>query len=183
MKSFSTLLIGLAFLTLFSGCEKFEDKKFSTTIEVRFPVQAQSDNNGSFVVDLSNLADVMATNVDLAKVKENIKRYELVGIKYKIFEYWDSPNTTFNGSIGFGNKYMTQPGTEFLLPSFNLQESMVQTELSKMEFSSADIAKIQQYFTDSNELKVFFKGTLSETPSNFNLYLQIDIDAIAEVEK
>jgi hypothetical protein len=78
---------------------------------------------------------------------------------------------------------MTQPGTEFLLPSFNLQESMVQTELSKMEFSSADIAKIQQYFTDSNELKVFFKGTLSETPSNFNLYLQIDIDAIAEVEK
>jgi hypothetical protein len=183
MKSFSTLLIGLAFLTLFSGCEKFEDKKFSTTIEVRFPVQAQSDNNGSFVVDLSNLADVMATNVDLAKVKENIKRYELVGIKYKIFEYWDSPNTTFNGSIGFGNKDMTQPGTEFLLPSFNLQESMVQTELSKMEFSSADIAKIQQYFTDSNELKVFFKGTLSETPSNFNLYLQIDIDAIAEVEK
>ena len=183
MKPFSTLLIGLAFLTLFSGCEKFEDKKFSTTIEVRFPVQAQSDNNGSFVVDLSNLADVMATNADLAKVKDNIKRYELVGIKYKIFEYWDSPNTTFNGSIGFGNKDMTQPGTELLLPSFNLQESMLQTELSKMEFSSAEVAKIQQYFTDSNALKVFFKGTLSETPANFNLYLQIDIDAIAEVEK
>lgn len=183
MKSFSTLLISLAFLTLFSGCEKFEDKKFSTTIEVRFPVQAQSDNNGSFVVDLSNLADVMATNADLAKVKDNIKRYELVGIKYKIFEYWDSPNTTFNGSIGFGNKDMTQPGTELLLPSFNLQESMLQTELSKMEFSSAEVAKIQQYFTDSNALKVFFKGTLSETPANFNLYLQIDIDAIAEVEK
>lgn len=183
MKSLSTLLIGLTFLFLFSGCEKFEDKKFSTTIEVRFPVQAQSDNNGSYVVDLSNLADVLATNSDLAKLKENIKRYELVGIKYKIFEYWDSPNTTFNGSIGFGNKEMTQPGTELLLPSFNLQESMAQTQLSKIEFSSTDVAKIQQYFIDSDALKIFFKGTLSETPANFNLYLQIDIDAIAEVEK
>jgi hypothetical protein len=183
MKSLLSLILGVAMLTLFSGCEKFQDKKFSTTIEVRFPVQAQSDNNGSFVVDLSNLADVIATNEDLAKVKENIKRYELVGIKYKIFEYWDSPNTTFNGSIGFGNKEMAEPGTEFLLPSLNLQESMTQTQLSKMEFSSAEIAKIQQYFTDSNALKIFFKGTLSETPANFNLYLQVDIDAIAEVEK
>lgn len=183
MKSLSSLLLGLVFLTLFSGCEKFEDKKFSTTIEVRFPVQAQSDDNGSFILDLSNIADVMATNEDLAKVKENIKRYELVGIKYKIFEYWDSPATTFTGSIGFGNKDMTVPGTELLLTSFNLQESMAQTQLSTMEFSSAEIAKIQQYFTDSNALKVFFKGTLSETPANFNLYLQIDIDAVAEVEK
>lgn len=183
MKPLAALVFTFLFLSIFTSCEKFEDKKFSTTIEVRFPVQAQSDNNGSYVIDLSNLADVLATNPDLAQVKENIKRYELVGIKYKIFEYWDSPSTTFNGSLGFGNKEMTQPGTEFPLPSFNLQESMAQTQLSKMEFSSADVAKIQQYFIDSDALKIFFKGTLSETPANFNLYLQIDIDAIAEVEK
>jgi hypothetical protein len=183
MKSHLSLILGLTTLLLFSGCEKFEDQKFSTTIEVRFPVEAQSDNNGSFVVDLSNLADVLANNQDLAKVKDNIKRYELVGIKYKIFEYWNGPNTTFTGSIGFGSKDMTTAGTEFLLPSLNLQESMTQTELSKIEFSSAEIAKIQQYFTDSDALKIFFKGTLSETPANFNLYMQIDIDAIAEVEK
>ena len=183
MKSLVPLVLGVAFLFLFSGCEKFKDQKFSTTIEVRFPVEAQSENNGSFVVDLSNLADVIATNAELAKVKDNIKRYELVAIKYKIFEYWNSPNTTFNGSIGFGNKEMTTPGTEFLLPSLNLQESMTQTELSKIEFTSAEVAKIQQYFTDSDALKIFFKGTHSETPANFNLYIQVDIDAIAEVEK
>ncbi len=183
MKSLLSLILGVTFLLLFTGCEKFKDQKFSTTIEVRFPVQAQADNNGSFVVDLSDIADVLANNQDLAKVKDNIKRYELVGIKYKIFEYWNGPNTTFNGSIGFGSKEMATAGTEFLIPSLNLQESMTQTELSKIEFSSAETAKIQQYFTDSDALKIFFKGTLSETPANFNLYMQIDIDAIAEVEK
>lgn len=181
----ATLLLSLsiAFIFLLNGCDQFKEKKFSTTIEVRFPVSASSDTPGALEIDLTQLADVLAENPDLAQHKDKIKSYKLVGIKYKVFEYWNSPSTTFNGSIGFGNKEMTSPKTEFNLNNISLQASMDQTELSVMELDNVEMSQIQQYFTDSDALKIFLKGAVSENPVDFKLYMQIDIDAIAEVKK
>lgn len=176
------LLITFLVLTI-TGCEKYKEKNFSTTIEVRFPVDVVSENNGAVTIDLNQIADVLATNADLSKVKDQIKRYKLVGIKYKVFEYWNSENTTFTGSIGFGNKNMTDPGMESVISSLSLQESMNATELTKLEFDDNSLEKIQQYFTDTDALKIFLRGELSETPAKFTLYLQVDVDAVAEVKK
>lgn len=152
-------------------------------MEVRIPVDVTTENNGAITIDLNQLADVLATNANLSEVKEKIKRYELVGIKYKVFEYWNAPTATFNGTIGFGNKNMTTPGLGYSLSNLSLQESMNATELTKIDFQNNDLEKIQQYFIDTNALKIFLQGEISETPSKFVLYLQVDVDAVAEVEK
>jgi hypothetical protein len=48
---------------------------------------------------------------------------------------------------------------------------------------SAEVANIQQYFLDTNGMKIFLKGLVSQTPVHFKFYLQVDVDAIAEVKK
>jgi hypothetical protein len=53
----------------------------------------------------------------------------------------------------------------------------------KIDFVSAEVANIQQYFLDTNGMKIFLKGLVSQTPVHFKFYLQVDVDAIAEVKK
>ena len=183
MKALFHLATSIFVLLFLSGCDKFEEKKFSTTIEVRIPVDVTSENNGAVVIDMNQLADVLAMNSNLAQVQDKIKRYELVGIKYKVFEYWNSPTSTFSGALGFANKNMENPGLDYALTNLSLQQSMDATELTRIDFSNNDLEKIQQYFIDTNALKIFLRGEISETPSKFTLYLQVDVDAIAEVEK
>lgn len=180
-----TLLLSLsvAFIFLLNGCDKFTEKTFSTTIEVRFPVTASSETSGEMEIDLTELADILAANPDLAEHKDKIKSYKLVGIRYKVFEYWNSPTTTFNGSIGFGNKEMTAPGPQYGLQNISLQASMDQADLSVMNLDQNAISQIQQFISDSDALKIFLKGTVSENPVDFKLYMQLDIDAVAEVKK
>lgn len=188
----TTLLFALSVISIFffTGCDKLKDQKFSTTIEVRFPVVASSENPGEMIIDLSQLADVLEKNPDLAEHKDKIKSYSLVGIKYKVFEYWNSPEstlnnpaTTFTGSIGFGSKDMTAPGVEYQIQNLNLQESMNQTDLSVMTMDNSVISQIQQYFLDTDALKLFLKGNISQNPVDFKVYMQIDVDAIAEIKK
>jgi hypothetical protein len=168
---------------LFTSCDKFDEKRFSTTIPYTFEVSATTDNNGEATIDLNGLIDALDLNANLKEVQDKIQRYELVAIKYKVFEYYDSPATTLNGSIGFGNKNMTEPGTTFLLNDISLQSSMDAPEPVKIDFVSAEVANIQQYFLDTNGMKIFLKGLVSQTPVHFKFYLQVDVDAIAEVKK
>ncbi|MFZ4785138.1 MAG: hypothetical protein ACOYLH_06630 [Flavobacteriales bacterium] len=183
MKSiyFSIALVATVFL--FSGCDKMKEKRFSTTAYYTFDVSATTDNNGSATIDLSGLIDILTENADLAKYADNIKRYELVAIKYKVFEYYNDPATTMNGSLGFGNRNSTAAGTEFGLNDISLQASMDNTEHVKLDFENAAVEKIQQYFLDTNGLKIYLNGLVSQTPVNFKLSVQCDIDAIAEVKK
>ncbi len=168
---------------LFTSCDKFDEKRFSTTIPYTFEVSATTDNNGEATIDLNGLIDALELNANLKEVQDKIQRYELVAIKYKVFEYYDSPATTLNGSIGFGNKNMTEAGTTFLLNDISLQSSMDAVEPVKIDFVNAEIANIQQYFLDTNGMKLFLKGLVSKTSVHFKFYLQVDVDAIAEVKK
>ena len=183
MKAISFFFAAVIGTVLFSSCDQFNEKRFSTTIPYTFDVSATTDNNGEATIDLNGLIDALDLNAQLKEVQDNIQRYELVAIKYKVFEYYDSPATTFNGSIGFGNKNMTEAGTTFLLNDVSLQSSMDASEPVKIDFVSAEIANIQQYFLDTNGMKLFFKGLVSQTPVHFKLYVQVDVDAIAEVKK
>ncbi|MEZ4799281.1 MAG: hypothetical protein R2809_05760 [Flavobacteriales bacterium] len=180
------LLLAFSAFTMafaFTSCDKVSDKRFSTTIPIRIEVDAQTLNENGVEIDLSKIADVLAENADLDQVKDKIKSYELVQIKYKVYEYWNGPNTIFNGFIGFGDKNSTEAGVTKNLENFNLKESMDATEQSVMSFTSAENETIQKYFKDTNALKIFYKGDLNEVPATFKLYVQVDIDAIAEIEK
>jgi hypothetical protein len=183
MKAISFFFAIVIATVLFSSCDQFDEKRFSTTIPYTFEVSATTDNNGEATIDLNGLIDALELNANLAEVKDKIQRYELIDIKYKVFEYYDSPATTLNGSIGFGNKNMTEAGTTFLLNDISLQSSMDNADPVKIDFVSAEVANIQQYFFDTNGMKLFLKGLVSQTPVHFKFYLQVDIDAIAEVKK
>jgi uncharacterized protein YcfL len=166
-----------------SSCEKFSDKKFSTTIPVIIEVNAPEATSEGIAIDLTNIADVLATNADLAEVQGKIKSYELVQIKYKVYEYYNAPETNFSGTLGFGNKNAETAMTTHALTDFNLKTSMDATDKSVISFTTDDAAKIAQYFKETNALKVFLNGNLSQGPAVFKMYLEVDIDAIAEVEK
>ena len=97
IRSLSILLLAVSFL---SSCSKFKEKRFSTTIPYEFEVQIDQDD--TTFVDLDGAITSMV-NIELEKVKDKIKRYELVSITYKVWEFSGETPNTFTGTAGFGN--------------------------------------------------------------------------------
>ncbi|MBX7050863.1 MAG: hypothetical protein K1X54_02395 [Flavobacteriales bacterium] len=163
-----------------SSCDKFKEKRFSTTIPYDFVVEIPAD--GSTVVDLTGDVTSMI-NKELEKVKDKIKRYELVSVDYKIWEFYGASPNTFSGSVGFGNANATSAGLTYEFNGIDLQVNSDNPDRVKMNLNSQDIANIQQYFMDTNGLKMFFKGDVDQAPCHFIMQIVVNIDAIAEVKK
>jgi hypothetical protein len=180
MKSTFNLCIALFTLMALSGCDKFKDQRFSTTIPLVFEVDKAE--GGELIVEMDEEITALL-NEELYAVRENIKSYELVSIKYKIWEFWGVEQTTFNGSLGIGKKNSTMPGVQYAFSDLNIMEGDANPAQVTMTFSAQDIEKIQQYFMDTNGLSVFLNGSTSNAPIHFKLAIEVNIDAIAEVEK
>lgn len=176
------LWIAAIFSSLFilSGCEKFKEKRFSTTIP--YDIEINLEEGETTVVDVTGQLSSMI-NKELEKVKDNIKSYELVSIEYKIFEFWGATPNSFTGNIGFGNANSTAPGSSYEFSGIDLQAGNDNPNRVKMNFNSQDIAKIQQYFLDTNGLKLYLTGNTTEVPVHFVMQVVVNVDAIAEVKK
>lgn len=180
MKTARILFLFAAVALSLSSCEKFKEKRFSTTIPYDFVVEIPAD--GSTVVDLSGDVTSMI-NAELEKVKDKIKRYELVSITYKIWEFYGATPNTFTGKVGFGNANATEPGLLYEYNGIDLQVNSDNPDQVKMNLNSQDIANIQQYFMDTNGLKMFFSGDVDQAPCHFIMQIVVNVDAIAEVKK
>jgi hypothetical protein len=180
MKSISISSLAIALLFLFSGCDKLKDKRFSTTIPIVFEID--KPEGGELVVDLDDDITAMI-NEELNQVKEQIKSYELVSVEYKIWEFWGVEETTFNGMLGIGNVNSTTPGVEYSFNDVSIKAGSEDPAQVTMNFNSQSIDKIQQYFMDTDGLRIFLNGSTSHAPIHFKLAIEINIDAIAEVEK
>jgi hypothetical protein len=171
-----------ASLLFLNSCEKYTEKTFSTTLSFDFDVE-QLEDVGAYTVDLSGLADVLASNEDLRKNQDKIKDFKLIRVRYKVYEYYNDPATAFSGFIGFGNKSAASPGVSYSLENVSLQASMDNAEPQTMNFTSNDIERIEDYLLNTKGLTLYMDGTLSQTPAKFKLNLQVDVDAIADVLK
>ena len=181
MKTIRLALAAVAFLFLFSGCEKFNEKRFSTTVYLDFEIN-KSDTD-PVIVDFDD--DLTAlSNEDLEEVKDKIKSYELVSITYKIWEFYGASDAaTFNGSLGIGNVNMTTPGVSYTFNDISLKAGNDNPDQVLMQFNSQEIDKIQQYFLDTDGLRLFLDGNVSEVPVHFKVAVTVNIDAIAEVKE
>ncbi|MCC6601545.1 MAG: hypothetical protein IT223_12880 [Crocinitomicaceae bacterium] len=183
MKNFTIGLLGLTLILIFSGCEKYGDKRFSTTLELSFLIDLTDTDPTVFNLD-STVTSL--TNAELKKFKENIKYYELKSIKYKVYEFWtdqEGEDVQFNGEVGFGNLNSTSPGVLHTFSDISLKSGNDNPAKVQIPFNSQDIKKIEQYFLDTNGLKLYVDGNTSSTPVHFYLQFQVNIDAIANVKK
>jgi hypothetical protein len=180
MKQLSIFAIAFLLLSTFSSCDKFSDKRFSTTIPIVFEIDKAE--GAELVVDIEDEITSMI-NDELNAVKENIKSYELVSIKYKIWEYWGVEETTFNGSLGIGNKHSTSPGVTYAFNDVSVKAGSEDPAQVTMNFNSQSIDKIQQYFLDTDGLRLFLSGSTSHAPIHFKIAVEVNIDAIAEEKK
>lgn len=179
MKKITTLLL-VASVIVLSGCSKFKEKRFSTTIDYAFEVDIQQDDE--LVIDLNNTITSLI-NEELNKVKDEIKSYELVGIKYKIWEFYGEEPNTFDGSIGIGNLNSTSPGVVISLTDVDLSAGSDNPNRVVINLNSVDRSRVEQYFMDTNGLRLFLNGSVDDKPVHFKLQVSVDIDAIAEVKK
>lgn len=163
-----------------SSCDKLKEKRFSTTIPYDFVVEIPTDGSTAILID-SDITSMI--NTELEKVKDKIKRYELVSIQYKIWEFYGASPNTFTGKVGFGNANATTPGVLYEFNGIDLQANSDNPNLIKMNLNSQDIASVQQYFLDTNGLKMFFEGDVDQAPCHFIMQITVNIDAIAEVKK
>jgi hypothetical protein len=180
MKRFYTLLFLSSAILFFAGCDKFKEKRFSTTIPYAFEVDITE--NGETTIGLTGELTSLI-NEELNKVKDDIKSYELVSITYKIWEYYPAGPNTFTGTIGFGNANSTQAGVTYTYNDIDLQAGNDNPSQVNMNLNSQDIERIQQYFLDTNGLKLYLNGSVTNKPVHFKLQVVVNIDAIAEVEK
>jgi hypothetical protein len=177
---FNLILSGLLCMALFTGCDKLKEKRFSTTIPLVFEIDKAE--GGSLEVDLEDEITSLI-NDQLNEVKESIKSYEVVSIKYKIWEFWGVEETTFNGRLGIGNKSATAPGVEYAFTDLQIKNGSENPAQVTMNFGSQDLDRIQNYFLNSNGVRIFLDGSTSHAPIHFKLAVEVNIDAIAEVNK
>lgn len=182
MKKLIFPLLAAASLLLLNSCEKYTEKTFSTSLSFDFDVE-QLENVGAYTVDLSGLVDALAANEDLRKNQDKIKDFKVIRIRYKVFEYYNDPATTFTGFIGFGDKNASAPGLSYALENVSLQESMNNSEPQVMNITSNDISRLEDYFMNTKGLTLYMDGSLSQTPAKFKLNIQLDVDAVADVLK
>jgi len=182
MKSLSISLLSVVVLLSLNSCKKWSDKKYSTTITTSFLVDISSTDPK--IIDLDQSVTALI-NTELAAVKDNIKSYKLVSINYKIFEFWSDEvgkDVLYNGTIGIGNKNATEAGVVHTFFDVSLLSGNDDPNRVNILFNSQDIKRIEQYFFDTNGLRLFLDGTISSTPVHFVLQLQINIDAIANTK-
>lgn len=179
MKNLSSLFV-LAAIVLASGCGKLKEKRFSTTIHHAFEVDIQQD--GELTIDLNNTITSLI-NEELEKVKDKIKRYELVNIRYKIWEFYGEEPNLFDGSIGIGNMNSNTPGVTINLTDVDLRAGNDNPNLVIINLNSLDKSRVEQYFMDTNGLRLFLNGSVDQKPVRFKIQVTVDIDAIAEVKK
>lgn len=180
MKHIFSAVFLVFMLLVFSGCDKMKEKRFSTTIP--YDIEIDLAEGESTVIDVNGQLTSMI-NAELEKVKDNIKSYELKSIEYKIFEFWGASPNAFNGSIGFGNANSIAPGVDYEFNDIDLQAGNDNPNRVKLNLNSQDIAKIQQYFLDTNGLRLYLTGNTTQTPVHFIMQIVVNVDAIAEVKK
>lgn len=169
----------LALLSVvFSGCDRFNDKRYSTTVPVEFLVSV-TDNAGALDIALDRTLTSLV-NQALAEHQDAIKSYELVQFRYKIWEYSGDPSATFAGTLGIGNQSASTPGVTYAFNDISLSAGVADPAKVVINFTSADIDKIEQYFLDTDGLRLFLSGNVSHAPMTFLLQVEVDIDAITE---
>jgi len=179
MKKLSALFL-LAAIIVVSGCSKFKEKRFSTHINHAFEVNIQED--GELIINLDSTITSLI-NEELKEVKDEIKSYELVNIRYKIWEFWGEEPNMFDGSIGIGNINSTSPGITLALTDVDLRAGNDNPNLVTLNLNSLDKSKVEQYFMDTDGLRLFLNGSVDQKPVHFKIQITVDIDAIAEVKK
>jgi hypothetical protein len=180
MKHISIVCLSLLTMFLLAGCDKFKEKRFSTTIPIVFEIDKAE--GADLIVNMDDEITALI-NEKLSEVQEEIKSYELVSIEYKIWEFWGVEATTFSGSLGIGNANATSPGVEYAFNDISIMDGSNDPAQVTMNFNSQSIDKIQQYFLDTNGLRLFLSGQTSHAPIHFKIAIEVNIDAIAEVEK
>ena len=180
MKQISVVMLFAVATIFLTGCDKLKEKRFSTTIP--YALEVDITETGDMSVDISGEITSLI-NEELNKVKDEIKNYELVSITYKICEFYGVTPNTFNGSIGFGNANSSEAGVLYAYNDIDLQAGNDNPNQVNMNLNSQDISRIQQYFMDTNGLKLYLKGDVANKPVHFKLQIIVNVDAIAEVKK
>jgi len=179
MKKFY-LLIVLAALMVTSGCDKLKEKTFHTQIHHAFEIDIQQD--GELTIDLSETVTALI-NEELEKAKDGIKEYKLSKIQYKIWEFWGAEPNLFDGTLGFGNLNSTTPGVSISLTDVDLRAGDSNPDRVTLNLNNVDISRVEQYFKDTNGLRLYLQGSVDQKPVHFKLQVTVEIDAVAEVEK
>jgi hypothetical protein len=181
MRKIYTLAFGLLITMMFSSCEKLTEQRFSTSFSYDFVVDMQNAEQ-PYSIDITSVLDVLQKNPELAQHADHIKKFELVQVKYKVYEYFDSPTNLFSGYIGMGSTNTNSADVRQDIIDFSLQSSMLATEHERISFSADDVKKINDYFMQTKSLKLFLNGVTTETPARFKLNVIVDVDAIAEIK-
>jgi hypothetical protein len=170
----------VAISLMMTSCEKFSEKTFAASFNTTFEVNI-TDEAGATVIDLERLLSA-TKNDDIEKYRDDIKSYELVNIRYKIWEYSGDPAATMTGTLGVGNALSATPGVSFSLNDISLQAINDDPEYRQIEKTQQDIDKIQQYLLDTDGLRFYLDGSVTHQPMSFKLDIWVDIKALAEVK-
>ena len=165
-----------AILLPFSQCTLLEqdiDGELSTSVPVN---ESKQDKN----IQYSN-SMILSANSD-KDIKDNldkIKDWSVQAISYSIMGYDDDPSTSFSGSLGFSRRSANAPTITASVSNLIFANVTDNGQKYKVNLSEADLAGIAKMLDADQEIKVYWKGTLSQGPVNCSVkvYAKVKIKA------
>jgi hypothetical protein len=179
MKNLKKIIIPVvlsAILLPFSQCTLLEqdiDGELSAIIPVD---ETDQDKN----IHYSN-SMILSANSD-KDIKDNldkIKDWSVKQISYSIMGYKGDPSTSFSGSVGFSKRGADVPSITASVSNLIFDNVSDNRQKYKVNLSEADLAGIAKILDADQEIKVYWKGTLSQGPVNCSVkvYAKVKIKA------
>jgi hypothetical protein len=157
------LLSAILALAGLSACSLFEKDIDATVSTDIFVNESDAGTNmsyiGSAILDAEDDEDI-ADNLD------KIKDWAVIEVGYAILFPNVPAGATFTGNAGFSKAGSNSPEITVAVSNINLGNS---SQYTKLNIPATDLNMLASWLAESPQIKVYWNGTLSQTPANFTV--------------
>ena len=173
----------MALTTVFlSGCDKVEDLsdfKFNSEFEESIPMKDES--TGENKAYSQNIVIDLTTDSQIKTYESKIKSITIEKLTYTIDDSKNpttSADATFSGTMSFSDKNGNGTTGTTTIKDLKLNDH---TTVHELTIAQADLDKIAGYLKNDKAVKVSMAGTVSKTPINIIVNVQIKVVVTSNV--
>lgn len=161
------------------SCDKVDDVTFGVVLTHTFHVN-QIAAGDDLVYQTEGLLDAASVDSDFNKYKENIKSVAVANVTYTIQNCTTAGVTLSGGTLAYSSNRTTDPDPAIGVVDLGLGNiKAAENQETNLHFSQVAINDMSNLLKAYKQLNLYFNGTLSTTPANFDVLVKINATVTA----
>ena len=174
--------VAFAFVTFsMASCDlldKADDVDFDVVLEDDFEISEESEGTNKTYSQILTLD--ATSDPDINKYKNKISGFKINKITYIVSQYTGASNSTFSGTLSFGDASSAVATVAVTITNLNLQTAYTSGTEYELLVNQADIDKIGALLKDDKAVKLYLNGSLTATPAFADIKVFLDASVTAD---